>query len=128
MEALLDEASPVMTSVDWGSVPAYFGGVALAFTAATIWRDRKIRERGQAERVAAWSEKTQDGWKLWVRNASDLPVSAVYVEAIPRGESSRADKPMTGKCTELGPECTLVIDYYVGAASAVDPPLMTFTD
>jgi hypothetical protein len=108
-------------ALDWGSVPAYFGGIALAFTAATIWRDRKKSEREQAQRVAGWLEKDQQGTTvLRVRNASDLPVFHVFAE------STLAQ--LKGERPQIGPGATEKLGFKPEEVKIEQPPRMTFTD
>jgi hypothetical protein len=104
--------------IDWGSVPAYFGGVALAFTAATIWRDRKTSEREQAQRVAGWLSKKGDATTLWVRNGSDLPVFHVSADSA----------QLSGKRSQIGPGTTVDMVYKPGEIRIDQPPRVTFTD
>lgn len=70
-----------LNDADWGSVPAYFGGLALLLTVYTLVRDRSERRRKQASQVAAWAESrvSEDGRRYYItmRNASDLPVTDV---------------------------------------------------
>jgi hypothetical protein len=72
-----------MVHVEWGDVPSYFGGLALLVTIGIVSRDRREKERLQADRVAAWATRNDSGFQLFVRNASDLPVSraAIYAAA-----------------------------------------------
>ncbi|WP_204807163.1 hypothetical protein [Mycobacterium riyadhense] len=67
--------------MDWGTVPAYFGGFALLVTAGTLWRDYRERARDQANKVAAWVKKGLDGedHQVLLKNASDLPCTAIAV-------------------------------------------------
>ena len=58
------------------NIPAYFGGIALVLTLVVILRDRNERIRNQANRLAAWVERSKkDGetHKVLIKNASDLP-------------------------------------------------------
>lgn len=60
----------------WGNVPAYFGGVALILTVIILFRDRNEKVRYQADRLAAWVERSKEDGKphrVLIRNASDLP-------------------------------------------------------
>ena len=62
--------------VDWGNVPAYFGGLALVLTLTVILRDRREKVRAQVNRIAAWVQRGRvDGepHRVVVKNASDLP-------------------------------------------------------
>ncbi len=85
-------ASPSLVSYnfDWGSVPAYFGGLALLATCYVIGRDRSEKMRVNAEKVAAWAVKDEEGWRILVRNAGDLPCTRVIVWGN-RGYRSRPD-------------------------------------
>jgi hypothetical protein len=70
--------------IDWGSVPAYFGGLALLLTIVTLQRDHKERRGAQASKVAAWAVPPShaDGetkFHIRLRNASELPVTSVRV-------------------------------------------------
>jgi hypothetical protein len=59
--------------VDWGSVPAYFGGLALVLTIMVMLRDRQEKIRGQANQIAAWVERSYDDsepHRVVVKNAS----------------------------------------------------------
>jgi hypothetical protein len=60
----------------WGNVPAYFGGIALVLTIVVILRDRNERIKHQADRLAAWVERSKkegEAHKVLIKNASDLP-------------------------------------------------------
>ncbi|GAB3166213.1 hypothetical protein GCM10027258_89980 [Amycolatopsis stemonae] len=68
--------------VDWGSVPAYFGGLALVLTLTVIQRDRREKVRDQANKVAAWVQRSrdyQDPHRIVIKNASDLPCTSLRI-------------------------------------------------
>ncbi|MFJ1761544.1 hypothetical protein ACIOD2_14580 [Amycolatopsis sp. NPDC088138] len=68
--------------IDWGSVPAYFGGIALVLTLIVLFRDRREKIRAQADRVAAWVQRGRaDGelHRVVVKNAGDLPCTDLRI-------------------------------------------------
>ena len=114
-----------MSELDWGSVPSYFGAAALLFTAATIWRDRRYREREQAQKVAAWVSVDAGATKLTVRNASDLPITNLEA-AWPSGPSS--ERVLYGKRAQIGPNYSDDIDYTPQVLQTDFAPEIRFTD
>jgi hypothetical protein len=68
--------------VDWGSIPAYFGGLALFFSAWTLRRERTEKIRSQANQIAAWVQRSRDGIdpnRIVIRNASNLPCTDIML-------------------------------------------------
>jgi hypothetical protein len=70
--------------IEWGNVPAYFGGIALLLTIVTLQRDHREKSRAQASKVAAWTVPPPRGeddtkFRVFLRNASELPVTGVRV-------------------------------------------------
>jgi hypothetical protein len=66
----------------WGTVPSYFGGIALILTVVVILRDHGERVRGQANQVAAWVQRSSTEGvphRVVVKNASDLPCTHVGI-------------------------------------------------
>jgi hypothetical protein len=80
---------------DWGNIPAYFGGLALLIAIYTLSRDHRERRRSQADKVVAWAERAGDGYKVFVRNKSELPVTEVIIAlnvGYRRSDAVRLDK------------------------------------
>jgi hypothetical protein len=68
--------------VDWGSVPAYFGGIALVLTLTVLVRDRRERVRAQADKIAAWVQRGREDnepHRVVIRNAGDLPCTDLRI-------------------------------------------------
>lgn len=108
---------------DWGSFPAYFAGAALVIAVYSMGRDRRDRHRSQAVKVAAWTENHEDGYTIFVRNKSDLPVTSVAVwfnegfkdpSAIHFGKPPRADRRRTHpeRIDILPPDATVTMGPY----------------
>ncbi|MCU1697635.1 MAG: hypothetical protein JWR34_3698 [Mycobacterium sp.] len=76
--------------MDWGTVPAYFGGFALIATAFTFWRDADERKREQANKIAAWVEVVVDGRSrhVVIKNSSELPCKDIRI-AVTQGFKNR---------------------------------------
>ncbi|MEU8635997.1 hypothetical protein AB0C38_27860 [Amycolatopsis sp. NPDC048633] len=68
--------------VDWGNVPAYFGGLALVLTLTVVQRDRREKVRDQANKVAAWVQRSRtenEPHRILIKNASDLPCTSLLI-------------------------------------------------
>ncbi len=81
-QAVRESLVAFLVDIDWGSLPAYFGGLALVLTVMTLRRDRRDKHREQAARVAAWATTRQatggpQHFIVQLRNGSDLPVTAI---------------------------------------------------
>ncbi|WP_405827360.1 hypothetical protein [Streptomyces sp. NBC_00105] len=130
-----------LSAFDWGTVPAWVSGVgssaALMATAHIIRRDRRDKERLDANRVACWVEwpsldeaqlrgEREATAYVQVKNASDRPVFDVQV-LLWSGRSRKPGKPhlivavlkATDGESEAGRELPYVADAAVPAAAAV---------
>lgn len=67
------------TNWNWGTVPAYFGGIALSLTAWTMYQGRRADVREQANQVAAWVEIENEKTVVKMKNASDLPITSARI-------------------------------------------------
>lgn len=93
---------------DWGTVPAYFGGVALLLTAWTMFKGQRADIREQANQVAAWVERDDDGKTvLKMKNASDLPITRARVVPAYRERSGVSLLKDDAAATRQGKPCTL---------------------
>lgn len=107
--------------LDWGSVPAWFGGISFLLAFRIFLRDRALSERGQVNQLGVWSDEGRGSPHsavcgravLTVKNASNLPIRVsriryqsfpiwardlpehsgpvANVQAIERGEVARPD-------------------------------------
>lgn len=63
-------------------IPSYLGILALVFTGVNFFRDRKERRTAQANKVAAWVQRSTSDDKphtLVLKNANDLPCTNLCV-------------------------------------------------
>jgi hypothetical protein len=66
----------------WSMIPSYLGILALVFTGVNYLRDRKERRTAQANKVAAWVQRStsnDEPHTLFVKNANDLPCTNLCV-------------------------------------------------
>jgi hypothetical protein len=80
-------ALPDLGDVDWGSLPAWAGAVSLLLAFRIFWRDRTNAERVQVDLIGTWwtiehyprSPDEEAGVRLYIRNASQLPIEVVQL-------------------------------------------------
>ena len=124
-------------SVDWGNLPAYFGGLAFLATVGIIGRDHRERIREQANHLAAWVDADGEKQEVVVRNASDLPVFriAVYLRGPAKSPRISLSKYAADSATgylkpqrrgSIGPGATVTLKAYeIGPVRVIG---LDFTD